>query len=112
MTYGMYTYGMYTYGMYTYGMYTYGMYTYGMYTYVMYTYVTNLREWRIYKNDEFSEMTNFRDKGWFFLPFIFYPLRALGSEYLRSCFHFDLCPFQNLLRPNCKPQQPHGCLKF
>ena len=59
---------MYTYGMYTYGMYTYGMYTYGIIPteFFQQIFLTNF---------------NFFDKF-----FIFLPLRALGSEYLRSCF--------------------------
>ena len=62
--------------MYTYGMYTYGMYTYGMYTYFF---------------DEF--LTNFFDEIFvevFDEFFIFQPLRALGSEYLRSFFFLKL----------------------
>ena len=62
------------------------------------------REWQIFRNDEFSRMTNFREwqifgkdkfsgmlNFWeeFFWPLIFYPLRALGSEYLRSHSGWD-----------------------
>ena len=54
--------------------------------------MTNFWEWWIFGNDEFSGMTNFRKwrffrtRDEFFWPSIFYPVRALGSEYLLSCF--------------------------
>ena len=69
--------------------------------------MTNFQDWQIFGNDEFLGMTNFQEwqifgnddfsgaRDEFFWPSIFYPLRALGSEYLRSCF-FKLGHFQKI----------------